>query len=251
VDVAANTNDTTGTTYASGKAAFDEIYNSQRTLIEAINVCRNAVGLSDMPIARNLLGSGTPDLTDGINGGDAATNGVTTDATTIASALTEANVEILFNNLRDNVSFFADQLDAIYDRDSEYLISTVPALVADTSSAGSIFVNSPVGGRIRNVHAQTTVAVTTADNTTTYELDGSAVSGASLVIAAAGSAVGIHDVDAVADSGDPGDATANFVYEGQDIELVNDGGGDTGAALFWVDIAPTFEDKAAMAAFRG
>ncbi len=112
VDVAANADDITGTTFKSALAIVTEIENSQKTLIDAIDVLRVALGLAEVPVARNVLG--TVDV-DGINGDDAITNCVTTDATTILESATEAGIEIWLQGMADNVAFLADMCDAIGD----------------------------------------------------------------------------------------------------------------------------------------
>ena len=108
VDVAANTNDTTATTFASVKAAMDEIENSQATIIDVVDVLRVAVGLARVPRAGNVRGA--IDV-GGVNGDNAATDGVTTDATTVAASATEAAIEIWLNGIIDNIALLADQID--------------------------------------------------------------------------------------------------------------------------------------------
>ncbi len=108
VDVAANTNDTTATTFASVKAAMDEIENSLITVIDVVDVLRVAVGLGRVPRAGNLRGA--IDL-GGVNGNNAATNGVVTTAVTVAASATEAAIEIWLNGIIDNIALLADQID--------------------------------------------------------------------------------------------------------------------------------------------
>ncbi len=112
VDVAANSDNITGTTFASALAIVTEIENSQKTLIDGINVLRIAIGLTAIPVAQNVKGVIDP---DGINGGDAITNCVDTTAVTILIAATEAGIEIWLNGMADNVAFLADMCDDIAD----------------------------------------------------------------------------------------------------------------------------------------
>lgn len=109
VDVVnASADDVTSTTFASVKAAMDEIYNSQATVIDIIDVCRVAVGLARVPRAINVTGS--IDV-GGVNGNNAITDGVVTDANTIVSSVTEVAIEIWLEGIADNVALLADQLD--------------------------------------------------------------------------------------------------------------------------------------------
>ena len=108
IDVAANVDDITATTFASVKAAMDEIHNSQATVIDVIDVLRIAVGLGRVPRSKQVVGS--IDL-GGVNGNLAITNGVTTDATTIAASATEAAIEIWLAGMQDNVAFLVEMVD--------------------------------------------------------------------------------------------------------------------------------------------
>ena len=111
-DVAANSSNTTGVTFASVLAIVTEIENSQKTLIDAINILRVAIGLAVVPVASNVLG--TVDE-DGINGGDAISTCTTSTAITILASATEAGIEIWLAGMADNVAFLADMCDAIGD----------------------------------------------------------------------------------------------------------------------------------------
>ena len=124
IDVAANTNDTTATTFASVKAAMDEIENSQATVIDVIDVARVAVGLARVPRAGNLRGS--IDL-GGVNGNLAITNGVVTTAVTIAASATEAAIEIWLAGMQDNIAFLADMIDEVTDIAADAAPSTYAA----------------------------------------------------------------------------------------------------------------------------
>ena len=108
VDVAANASDTTAVTFDSAKAILDELFNSQATVIDVIDVLRVAVGLARVPRARNLRGAID---NAGVNGNLAITNAVTTTATTITASATEAAIEVLLTGLQDNVAFLADMVD--------------------------------------------------------------------------------------------------------------------------------------------
>ena len=111
VDVAANTNDTTGTTFASAEAIVVELLDGQATVADYISVLRLAVGLARVPEANNVTGK--VDAV-GVNGaGVAITNAVTTDATTILVSATAAGIEALLIVLQDNIAFLAEQLDDV------------------------------------------------------------------------------------------------------------------------------------------
>lgn len=111
VDVAANTNDATGTTFASAETIVAELLAGQKTVANYISVLRVAVGLGRVPEANNVTGS-VDDV--GVNGaGVAITNAVTTDAVTILVSATAAEIEALLVVLTDNIAFLADQLDDV------------------------------------------------------------------------------------------------------------------------------------------
>jgi hypothetical protein len=113
VDVAQNTNDVTGTTYASAVAIVEELLNGQKTVANYISVLRLAVGLGRVPEPNNVTGV-VDDV--GVNGaGDAITNCVTTDGTTIAVSALETEIEALLVVLTDNIALLADQLDEVTD----------------------------------------------------------------------------------------------------------------------------------------
>ncbi len=108
IDVATNASDTTACTFASVKTIMDEIFNSQATVIDVIDVLRVAVGLGRVPRAINVTGSID---NAGVNGNLAITNAVVTTATTIAASVTEAALEIWLAGMQDNVAFLADMVD--------------------------------------------------------------------------------------------------------------------------------------------
>ena len=111
VDVAANTSDTTGVTFASAETIVEELLNGQATVADYISVLRLAVGLGRVPEANNVTGK--VDAV-GVNGaGVAITNAVTTDATTILVSATAAGIEALLIVLQDNIAFLAEQLDDV------------------------------------------------------------------------------------------------------------------------------------------
>ena len=113
VDVAANSSDTTGTTFASAETIVTELLNGQKTVADYISVLRFAVGLGRVPEANNVLGA--VDAV-GVNGAGAdITNAVTTTAVTILVSATEAGIEALLVVLADNIAFLADQLDEVTD----------------------------------------------------------------------------------------------------------------------------------------
>lgn len=99
----------------------------------------------------------------------------------------------------------------------------VTALMADVSSAGSIFIAAPFDGEIRRFKTILQGAISVADAAVGIEIGGTDVTGCQLTIANASSAAG--DVD-------EGEATAaNAVTEGQAVEIDSDGGSTTAAGL--------------------
>ncbi len=112
IDVAANSSNTTGVTFGSALAIVAEIENSQLTVLDAVNRLAVAIGITPIAIARNVRGTIDP---DGVNGGDAITNCVTTTATTILASATAAGIEIWLAGMADNNSLIAVFLQTLAD----------------------------------------------------------------------------------------------------------------------------------------
>ena len=87
------------------------------------------------------------------------------------------------------------------------------------STAGSYFVTAPDRGN--NIKIYTTIknAITTADAGLSFEIGGVAVGGGGITVTQSGSAAG--DVDSATPS------SANYVEEGQTIEMITDGASAT------------------------
>ncbi len=100
----------------------------------------------------------------------------------------------------------------------------------DVSTAGSVFVASPVRGWIERIDSVIDGAIATADAAITVELDGTAQSHLAFTIANSGSAAG------TVDSIETAEASAG-VIPGTAIELITDGGStNTVAATFTITI---------------
>lgn len=91
--------------------------------------------------------------------------------------------------------------------------------IPDLSTADEVYVAAPVAGRVVKVQTCIDNAITVADANVTFEIDGTAITGAAIVVANAGSAAG--DVDEAT----PTDA--NVVTAGQTLSAVTDGGSTT------------------------
>jgi hypothetical protein len=170
------------------------------------------------------------------------------------AAILLADWDLLVDQLSDNVALMADLVDEITGHvlNGAEVVHQIPFFIPQTEYAAgtSVFVTSPVGGRIRNVRSIVMDEATTGIGTFTLEINGSAVTGASLVVAT-GAAIGVFDSDAVADSGDPGDATTNYVSAGQQIEIVGDGTPTAGALMGWIEVVETGEDDENLAGYAG
>ena len=247
-DVAVNAGgDADATTFASANTILQELYNGQETLSEAISIAKRAVGLGGVPRARHL--QGTADLAVGINGGDAITGAVETVTATIVAAMTEAAVELVLQQLEDNVAFLAIELDLVSAVGGTALVvDTNAAFSADLDVAESYFVTAPISGRITGYSARVGDAPT-GTTTVTIELEGSAVTGASLAIAGA---IGDLIRDAVSGVIAPDTANTNYVTKGDSIELVSDGiATGNGTALITVEITGADENAVVLAAYAG
>lgn len=90
---------------------------------------------------------------------------------------------------------------------------------ADISTADSIWVVTPLAGKIEKVYVTLHNAITVANSTVTGKIAGVAIGSLSITITQAGSAAGSTF------SGTP--ASANTVTAGQAIEIITDGGSTT------------------------
>lgn len=99
----------------------------------------------------------------------------------------------------------------------------------DVSTAGSVYVVAPDGGKIIKIQSVIDGAIATANAAITTEINGTAVTGGAITIGYDSSAAG--DVD----SAEP--TAANSVEEGDVIEIITDGAStNTVAATFTVII---------------
>lgn len=99
----------------------------------------------------------------------------------------------------------------------------VTVRIADVSTAASVWVYPGFRGKIKKVFSVLHGAITVADANVTVEIGGTAVTGAALVIATAGSAAG------TVDSATP--TALNTFTESQPIEVITDGGSTTAMPL--------------------
>ena len=87
------------------------------------------------------------------------------------------------------------------------------------STAGSYFVTAPDGGQIIKIYTSIKNAITSADAGLSFEIAGTAVTDGGITVTQSGSAAG--DVDSATPS------AANYVAEGQAIEMITDGASST------------------------
>jgi hypothetical protein len=88
--------------------------------------------------------------------------------------------------------------------------------ITDISTAGQIYVVSPVAGTITKIYSVINGAIATANSILTPKIAGTAITGGAITVAFSGSAAG--DVD----SSTP--TAANAINAGQAIEIETDGG---------------------------
>ena len=87
--------------------------------------------------------------------------------------------------------------------------------IADISTAGQVYVVSPVAGTITKIYSVINGAIATANSILTPKIAGTAITGGAITVAFSGSAAG--DVD----SSTP--TAANTIAAGQAIEIETDG----------------------------
>lgn len=98
----------------------------------------------------------------------------------------------------------------------------VTAIIPDLSTADEVYIASPVAGRVVRVQTCIDAAISAADANVTFEINGTPITGAAIVVAQSGSAAG--DVDQAV----PTDA--NVVAVGDTLSAVTDGA-STGTSL--------------------
>ena len=91
--------------------------------------------------------------------------------------------------------------------------------ITTISTAGSSFVTAPDSGKIIKIYTTIKNAISSADAALSFEIGGVAVGGGGITITQSGPAAG--DVDSSTPS------SANFITEGQPIEMITDGGSST------------------------
>lgn len=167
-------------------------------------------------------------------GGTAIADAANVDPPSAAVLL--ADWDAFVDELSDNIALMADKVDEITNPgvpagDAAPKVHTVLGFVPQTEYAAgtSIFVSSPVRGRIRNVRAVVIDEVTAGIGSITFELNGVAVTGAALTVPDM-SIIGAFVTDAVADTG------TNIVEAGQRIEIVGDGTPTAGALQVFIEI---------------
>ena len=102
----------------------------------------------------------------------------------------------------------------------------VSSYMADVSTASSSFAVSPVRGYVKKIRGVGYVQVTGSDSTVTAEINGTAVTGISIVI----------DTDATVGTDVEDVPTSNatsFVNPGDVLEIVSDGASSTTSPMMW------------------
>jgi hypothetical protein len=98
---------------------------------------------------------------------------------------------------------------------------TLSTRFADISTAASIWVPSPMAGKVVGIYVTLHNGVTVANSVVTAEINGVALSGLSITITQAGSVAGSTFF------GTP--SGANTIASGQALEIITDGGSTTAA----------------------
>lgn len=95
--------------------------------------------------------------------------------------------------------------------------------LTDVSTAASARVVCPWRGKIEKIYGVLNAAITTADAAVTFEINGTAVTGAGMTVAYDGSAAG--------DTYEVTPTAAHYVEPGDVIEIITDGASSTTAAF--------------------
>ena len=87
------------------------------------------------------------------------------------------------------------------------------------STGGSYFVTAPDSGKIQKIYVTLKNAISSANAALSFEIGGVAVGGGAITVPHSGSAAGtVHHAIP---------SSANFITEGQPIEMITDGGSST------------------------
>jgi len=104
--------------------------------------------------------------------------------------------------------------------------------IADISTAGQVYLVSPVAGKVTSIRSVIAGAIATADATLTGKIGGTAITGGTITVANSGSAAGDTDVTGTI-SGN------NTVAVGDNIEVETDGASTTASeCTVVVEITP-------------
>lgn len=118
---------------------------------------------------------------------------------------------------RDNKMVLGGTVETETGQNIKTKLVTVP--IGDVSSAGSVFAVPGIAGTIVGISNVIDAAITVADAVLTFEIGGTAVTGAAITITQSGSAIG--DVDQSTPS------ALNVIAAAEAIEIVKDGGSTT------------------------
>ena len=126
-----------------------------------------------------------------------------------------ANVDNRFEQAvgTDNKLVLGGSVETPTGQNLKTKLVTVP--IGDVSAAGSVFAVPGIAGTIVKISNVIDAAITSADAGLTFEINGTAVTGAAITIANAGSAAG--DVDSSLPS------ALNVITASEAIEVVKDG----------------------------
>jgi len=103
--------------------------------------------------------------------------------------------------------------------------------IADISTAGQVYLVSPVAGKVTGIRSVISAAITVADATLTGKINGAAITGGAVTVAFTGSAPG--DTDTATPT------AANSVAAGGNIEIETNGGSTTASeCTVVVEITP-------------
>lgn len=253
VDVAAASGDSSAS-QASVAKMFGDLLHLQRHVVDALNEVVNAVGGAGMAAFGGLakytgvpqIGAGKPEganltlnfLTGTSAISDAATVAAGTSATT---GVTEAAIETALVVLQKNVAELADMVDGVLDAGTTQRVVQESSGVINLETTATTTMVARTSGRIRTFRADNAGAAHVGTYVVTLQVNGSAITGASLSLATL--AAGASSEDTVADAGNPGDANSNYVAEGDIITIASDQGGTSGTATIVVYITPTAETE--------
>lgn len=217
---------TAGTALGGGAATdgnLDVVSNVAGRITKITTILGGAITTGDAVLTTGNEGTDVQFLNDNITVANAASaKGDVDSASPNGDNLVAVGETIRMTS--DGGSTVAQELFVMFEIEEIAQTKTyVSAFMATVSTAGQIYIASPVAGTITNIWTALNGAIITADAALTGKINGTAITGGALTITQAGSAAG--DIDTATPT------AANVVAVGDAIEMETDGASGNAVAV--------------------